>query len=78
MANIPVQKKSGFPWWGWVLVLIAVALVVWWFFGMAEEEEVDVQSATPTLDGTALVASNTVANGVGNIYVLAPDTAIAR
>jgi hypothetical protein len=39
MSKIPVEKKrSGMPWWGWVLIVVGVIALLWllWpmFFGI--------------------------------------------
>ncbi len=39
MANIPVEKKSGFPWWLLLLGLLLLALLVWFFTRDGEIEE---------------------------------------
>ena len=42
MAEIPVEKKSGIPWWGWLLALlalIAVAAILW--LSLADDDDPD-------------------------------------
>lgn len=57
MAEIPVQKKGGVPWWVWLLLLALVAvLLIWW---IADDDEVETAAVDP-------VATETVAPIVPN------------
>ncbi|WP_375269078.1 hypothetical protein [Phenylobacterium sp.] len=50
MAEIKVQKKSGWPWWAWViLALVAVALIWWAMSAMGDEEEATVATTPPAV-----------------------------
>ena len=59
MAEIPVEKKSGMPWWGWILAALAALALIWFFFGQNIENEVDAQSSVTSADSAASVASHT-------------------
>lgn len=44
MSKIPVEKQrssSGMPWWGWLLIAVAVILVIWlvwpWITGVGTQ-----------------------------------------
>ena len=58
MAEIPVEKKSGMPWWGWLTAALAVLALIWLVFGDSIENEVDAQSSVTGTDGAATIASN--------------------
>ena len=56
MAEIPIERKSGIPWWVWLLLaLVAIALLIYMFTG--EEDEREAIDTTPAVvapvDGTA-------------------------
>jgi len=54
MAEIPVQRRGGIPWWGWLLLaLLAVALLIW-IFNDNDDDEVAV------LDQPAVVATGAI------------------
>ncbi len=56
MAQIPVQKKSGFPWWAWLLIgLVALALLLWLLFALLGDEEEAAVAPEPT--AAAVVAA---------------------
>lgn len=67
MAEIPVQQKSGIPWWVWALLaLLAVLLLVWLFSGDDEAEVAAVDNTVPVVapvDTRAPVVTNQVAAG---------------
>lgn len=37
MAEIAVERKSAFPWWAWLLIALAVAILAWMFFVRGRE-----------------------------------------
>ena len=39
MAEIPVEKKGGMPWWVWLLLALLVAALLWWLLGDDDEPE---------------------------------------
>lgn len=53
MAEIPVEKKSGLPWWVWLLLLLLLVGLIWWLIaGTNDDEEVDVVNTTPVIEET--------------------------
>lgn len=49
MAEIPVERKSGIPWWVWLLLaLLAFGLLIW-LFNRDDENEVAVADTTPAV-----------------------------
>jgi hypothetical protein len=42
MAEIPVTKKSGMPWWVWLLLTLAVLALIYFLFLAGDDEEVAV------------------------------------
>ncbi len=31
MAEIPIERKSGIPWWAWLILALIIALLIWMF-----------------------------------------------
>lgn len=63
MAEIPVQRKGGMPWWGWALLaVLAVALLIWLFTSMndADREEA-VNLRAPAVLAAADAPATTIA-----------------
>ncbi len=50
MADIPVEKKSGTPWWLWLLGLLVLAALIWLLIGLFndDEDEADVDLGDDT------------------------------
>lgn len=46
MAHIPVEKKSGTPWWVWLLALLLIGGVIWLFAEMFDDEPDEDDFAT--------------------------------
>lgn len=38
MANIPVERKGGTPWWTWLLALLAIAGLIWLIAELFDDE----------------------------------------
>lgn len=38
MADIPVERKGGIPWWAWLLALLAVIGLIWLIAEMVDDE----------------------------------------
>lgn len=54
MAEIPVQKKGGIPWWVWLLLLALIAiLLVWW---IADDDDVEPVGVAPVATETVTPA----------------------
>lgn len=49
MAEIPVERKSAFPWWIAILAAIIVAALAWWW--IADDKEVGEPLAPPAATG---------------------------
>lgn len=63
MAEIPVHKKGGIPWWVWLLLALIIAALLWWL--LADNDRADpvtdplVTETTPVIDET-VIADTTV------------------
>lgn len=42
MAEIPVTKKSGIPWWVWLILALVVIAIAWWLIASGDD---DVETA---------------------------------
>lgn len=66
MAEIPIERKSGTPWWLWLIVAAAVlALLIYMFSGDEAERDpvVEPVTAAAPVDGQAASAMNNSATG---------------
>lgn len=62
MAEIPVEKKSGIPWWVWALLaLLAIVGLIWFFSDDDDAERAAVDTTTPVF--TEQVATNEATTG---------------
>lgn len=55
MANIPVERTGGTPWWLWLLGLLLLALLIWFLIGLFDDDEVEVA----TVDDVGVVDTPT-------------------
>lgn len=55
MAEIPVERKSGMPWWVWALLALLALLALIWIFSDDDEAE------RAAVDGTGPVVADQVA-----------------
>ena len=86
MANIPVKKKSGFPWWIALLALVVVAGLIWLFMEQAPEaEDALATDDTEQLDGQAVATADVDADVeagplvmTGMLYDPADETLVGR
>lgn len=61
MANVPIEKKGGVPWWIWPIVAaIVIALLIWLFAGPDRDAQ-PAQAATTT--SAPVLADSTNTNG---------------
>lgn len=66
MAEIPVEKKGGIPWWVWLLLaLLLLGLLFWLFADNDEAERVPVAGTEPVAVETDVGTVATVAPGAG-------------
>jgi hypothetical protein len=63
MAEIAVEKKRAFPWWLWLLIAAAVAILLWALLGRGDTERGSAEG--PITDLATLYAGN-------------PDTLVGR
>lgn len=82
MAEIPIERKSGIPWWVWLILALVIALLIWMFSGDDDADRVatDLNPAAvapvavaPIGDGAMTAAPNDQA-GTGPITDLAMIT----
>ncbi|MDX1530879.1 MAG: hypothetical protein R3362_05075 [Rhodothermales bacterium] len=71
MANIPVERKSGAPWWTWLLALLALIGLIWLLaslFGDDDEPELaddaDLEAVEPA---PAVVGDDLDADGADGV-----------
>lgn len=51
MAEIPVEKKSGFPWWAWVLLALLLVALLWWLISAFDnDDDVVVADNAPVVE----------------------------
>lgn len=62
MANIPVERKGGTPWWTWLLALLAIVGLIWLiaelFDTEPDEDDLAVVDDIDMVDDTALGDGN--------------------
>ena len=80
MAEIPVEKKGGMPWWVWLLLALLVALLLWWLLDNDDEREQVAAApyeevAAPVDAGTTLPADTGAVAGTTAAAGSAGDTA---
>lgn len=57
MAEIPVAKKAGIPWWVWLIPALLIALLLWWILDDDDEvEQVPVAGYEQSVDPADLNA----------------------
>lgn len=73
MAEIPVERKSGVPWWLWPIGLLLIMAALWFWLGRADRDRV-VGASTPE---TAAAPASSVANAPPQALNRAADSASA-
>lgn len=68
MAEIPVTKKSGIPWWVWAILAAIVLLLLFLFLG-GDDDDVDVA------DADRAVVASTDTNVITDLTTLEQGTA---
>ena len=58
MAEIKIQKKKGIPVWAMLLALILLALLIWAFLRMRDNDQVDVPRDVAVLEWRAPVVAS--------------------
>lgn len=48
MAEIPVKKKSGVPFWVWLILLVIIALLAWWILADDDDEVNNLETIETT------------------------------
>lgn len=81
MAEIPVEKKGGIPWWVWLLLALLVAALLWWLLDDRDRGEPLAappyqQSVAPAQDSVAAVAPTAAAAPTGDAGAITNLTAI--
>lgn len=49
MAEIPVEKKGGIPWWVWLLLALLLLALLWWLLTRDDEEVAVVEPVAPAV-----------------------------
>lgn len=47
MANIPVERAGGTPWWLWLLGLLLLGLLLWFLIGAFDDDDEVVETVDP-------------------------------
>ena len=74
MAEIPVHEKSGFPWWGWLILLLLLGLVIWFIAGMLDNDDDTVVANDTTAVEQPYVEEPVAAVDTGAITTMAALT----
>lgn len=64
MAEIPVERKGGIPWWVWLLLALLLLALLWWLLVDDDDEVAVVDTGAPAVvetDGGALPAETAAA-----------------
>lgn len=74
MAEIPVEKKDGFPWWLLLLGALLLGLLLWMFLGADDDADV-VTTTTPAtaVNGAIDMDDLRVTNVTGDMSFYAED-----
>ena len=78
MAEIPVHKKGGIPWWVWLLLAILLAALLWFLFARDDNDADRVAAPVETTQPVdTMVTDNTMVgtDATGPITTLAALTA---
>lgn len=71
MAEIPVEKKGGMPWWVWLLLALLVAALLWWL--LDDRDRGERVAAAPYQQESVAPAET----GVGGVTATAPGAPAA-
>ncbi len=86
MANIPVERAGGTPWWLWLLGLLVLGLLLWFLIGAFSDDDEVVEVVdpvevveTPVVPVTALDLSDLYVTRVtgDRTFFVAPSEAMA-
>ncbi|MDT0632250.1 hypothetical protein RQM47_06965 [Rubrivirga sp. S365] len=71
MANIPVEHKSGTPWWLWLLGLLLLLALIFFLINAFDDDEEAVAVVDPveTVDPVVTPPVTEVALDLANVYV---------
>ncbi|WP_187336304.1 hypothetical protein [Novosphingopyxis iocasae] len=70
MAEIPIEKKSGFPRWGWLLALLLLALIAWFIIGMFDGDDDVIADQTVATEQMADPVTDTSAGPITTMAAL--------
>ncbi|WP_031555167.1 hypothetical protein [Parvularcula oceani] len=70
MAEIPVTKKSGVPWWVWAIVAAIVLILLFWWLGGDDDEVAELE----TVDSDAIVVADVDAGPITDITTIETAT----
>lgn len=61
MAEIPVTKKSGIPWWVWLILALVVIAIAWWLIASGDDdaETTAVQEPVPAVESAGPITDLT-------------------
>ena len=72
MANIPVERKSGTPWWLWLLGLLLLLALIFFLINAFDDEDDDVavvDDPVETVDPVVVPPVEETALDLSNLYV---------
>ena len=77
MANIPVERKGGTPWWTWLLALLAVIGLIWLIAELFDDEP-DADELPGTEDNVGMIDDTELGDdGIGNVAATGAITSFA-
>ncbi len=69
MANIPVERSGGTPWWVWLLGLLLLGLLLWFLIGAFSDDDDDVVEAVDPIETVETAPIAVSALDLSNLYV---------
>ena len=79
MAEIPVEKKGGIPWWIWLLLALVVAALIWWAVAASDDDsEVPVVADTTMVEETTEVTAPEMGALTDGMAIYGPGVVIAQ
>lgn len=75
MAEIPIERKSGVPWWVWLLAALLIVALLWWLLDDGDGAETAYTDA-PVATGTMPTETVTPPAITSLAAIARPDAAI--
>lgn len=65
MAEIPVERKSGMPWWMWLVLAAAALVILFWIFADNDREAYETAAVEPVVVSPVAVPPANIDPAVG-------------